>query len=76
MTLFGPRKIRDFKNSCWCGWDSLPPGFQFPVKELVASLKDPKGELTKLSFFCIIYKKVFFELLNNECNCWKLCGSF
>ena len=24
------------------GWDSLPPDFQFPVKELMASLKDPK----------------------------------
>lgn len=22
----------------WCGWDSLPPGFQFPVKELVACM--------------------------------------
>jgi hypothetical protein len=21
----------------WCGWRILPPGFQFPVKELVAS---------------------------------------
>ena len=26
-------------KSKWCGWDSLPPGFQFPVKELVASLE-------------------------------------
>jgi len=27
----------------WCGWDSLPPGFQFPVKELVASLNFFRG---------------------------------
>jgi hypothetical protein len=27
----------------WCGWDSLPPGLQFPVKELVASLKNLRG---------------------------------
>ena len=25
-------------KSRWCGWSLLPPGFQFPVKELVASL--------------------------------------
>jgi hypothetical protein len=41
-------------KDCWCGWDSLPPGFQFPVKKLVASLKDLEGELHKLSFFAII----------------------
>jgi len=43
LYLLGPHKIRDNKNSCWCGWDSLPPGFQFPVKELVASLKNLRG---------------------------------
>jgi hypothetical protein len=41
-------------KSKWCGWDSLPPGFQFPVKELVACMKDLIGELHKLSFFSII----------------------
>ena len=25
--LPGPRKIRDFKNSCWCGWDLTPTEF-------------------------------------------------
>jgi hypothetical protein len=39
----------------WCGWDSLPPGFQFPAKELVACMKDLTGELHKLSFFGIIH---------------------
>jgi hypothetical protein len=37
-----------------------PPGFQFPVKELVASLKRPKGELHKLSFFDIINEHINF----------------
>jgi hypothetical protein len=32
-----------------------PPGFQFPVKELVASLKISKEGFTQLLFFCIIY---------------------
>jgi GDPmannose 4,6-dehydratase len=36
----------------------LPPGFQFPVKELVASLKDLRGELHKLSFFGIMVKSI------------------
>jgi len=36
----------------------LPPGFQFPDKELVASLKDLKGELHKLSFFGIMVKSI------------------
>jgi hypothetical protein len=27
-----------FLKGKWCGWDSLPPGFQFPAKELVSSL--------------------------------------
>jgi hypothetical protein len=31
-----------------------PPGFQFPVKELVACMKDLIGELHKLSYFGII----------------------
>jgi len=64
---------RDFKNpggvnmtlirfpisskNWWCGWRLLPPGFQFPVKELVACMKDLIGELHKLSFFSIIMKK-------------------
>jgi len=34
-----------------------PPGFQFPVKELVACMKDLIGELHKLSFFGIIDTK-------------------
>jgi len=36
--LLGARKIRHNKNSCWCGWDSLPPSFLLLVKEQVASL--------------------------------------
>ena len=36
----------------------LPPGFQFPDKELVASLKDLRGELHKLSFFGIMVKSI------------------
>jgi hypothetical protein len=36
-----------------------PPGFQFPVKELVASLKDLIGELHKLSFFDIIKSLIY-----------------
>ena len=36
----------------------LPPGFQFPDKELVASLKDLRGELHKLSFFGIMIKSI------------------
>jgi len=60
---------RDFKNpggvnmtlirfpisskNWWCGWRMLPPGFQFPVKELVASLqkRNQRGGLQKPSFF-------------------------
>ena len=35
MTLYEfPISLKDW----WCGWRLLPPGFQFPVKELVASL--------------------------------------
>ena len=31
-------------KSKWCGWGILsPPGFQFPVKELVASLNFKRG---------------------------------
>ena len=33
---------------------ATPPGFQFPVKELVACMKDLMGELHKLSFFGIM----------------------
>jgi hypothetical protein len=33
---------------------ATPPGFQFPVKELVACMKDLTGELHKLSFFSIM----------------------
>jgi hypothetical protein len=36
-----------------------PPGFQFPVKKLVASLKDLMGELHKLSFFGIMGQRTF-----------------
>ena len=28
----------------WCGWDYLPPGFLFPVKEQVACMKRPKED--------------------------------
>ena len=34
---------------------ATPPGFQFPVKELVACMKDLQGELTTTPFFCMIY---------------------
>ena len=39
-----------------------PPGFQFPVKELVACMKDLTGELHKLSFFSIIHSIEFMIL--------------
>ncbi len=40
-----------FFKSNWCGWDSLPPGFQFPVKELVASLvKTQRGSCINSPF--------------------------
>jgi hypothetical protein len=54
MTLI---RFLAFPKSKWCGWDSLPPGFQFPVKELVASLVKPKEELHKLLFFSIIIER-------------------
>ena len=57
MTLF--EFTASLKGS-WCGWDSLPPGFQFPVKELVACMKDLVGELHKLSFFSIMIKSTCF----------------
>jgi hypothetical protein len=56
--------LRHLSNDVGADGILLLPGFQFPVKELVASLKDLKGELTKLSFFCIIYKwylRIFYE---------------
>ncbi|QPX48260.1 hypothetical protein PQC13_gp295 [Synechococcus phage S-SRM01] len=58
-----PISLKDW----WCGWDSLPPGFQFPVKELVACMKDLMGELHKLSFFAIItkWKLVVYEITFN-----------
>jgi hypothetical protein len=39
---------------------ATPPGFQFPVKELVACMKDLMGELHKLSFFSIMVKKYLY----------------
>jgi hypothetical protein len=57
-----PLGFLPFLKGKWCGWRLLPPGFQFPVKELVASLVHliNMGELHKLSFFIIILKKIMF----------------
>ena len=47
-------------KSKWCGWGILsPPGFQFPVKELVASLSYIGG-LHKPTFFSIIATEIFY----------------
>jgi hypothetical protein len=58
LYLLGPHKIRDNKNSCWCGWGILsPPGFQFPDKELVASLKDLEESCINSPFLVYYIKK-------------------
>jgi hypothetical protein len=50
-------------KSKWCGWDSLPPGFQFPVKELVASLNSIEAVDNNRFFYYDIYKefKIIYE---------------
>jgi hypothetical protein len=39
-----PYEFLSSLKSKWCGWGILsPPGFQFPAKELVASLNFKRG---------------------------------
>ncbi len=40
---YDPVRFLASSKSKWCGWRKLPSGFQFPEKELVASLQDPGG---------------------------------
>jgi len=54
---------------------ATPPGFQFPVKELVACMKDLSGELHKLSFFSIIDNIEFLFLMSQYIKKALVCGA-
>ena len=48
MTLFVSCFILKSK---WCGWETLPPGFLFPVKEQTFPILSSRSRTHKGSFF-------------------------
>jgi hypothetical protein len=88
MTLQCPCRMGVISDD-WCGWRILPPGFQFPVKELVASnlekrnsplikglLHAIQGELHKLSFFAIINNNICWYCNSLQIRLGALSGTF